>query len=190
MKHLFTTMAVVAAVTMGGSLVDVDPARAELGAGGSSIGSGGNAIGKGAAQGETAAYEAAPRAVGGCTTNKTQFRTQTNQVHTASNVFAVMPNTHFPVTHAAGCLIVDFAGEMAAIGAYLEVRAWIGGIGAAEPPVVLLAPNSGADAITDTRSMRFVFPNVPAGTHTVRIDWKLASGDAFATRRTLTVMHR
>ena len=190
MRNLHTMLAAVAALTMGASLFGLDPAHAQLGNGSGAIGAGGEAIGTiegGVSEGERAA---APRIVGGCVTNRTAYRTQSNTVTTTSSTFVTMPNTHLPVTHAAGCLIVDVVGEVTNTNtATMFIRAWIGGIGAAEPPDGALGVPALAGAI-ETRSMRFVFPNVPAGTHTVRIEWRTFSGTMFALHRALTVMHR
>ena len=184
-------LACAVALTIGAGGV-AGSARAQLGNGSAAIGTG-RAIG---AVPETASPEAAkvgaPRAIGQCVTNRTAFRTQDNEVSTTSFTFVTMANTHFPVTHQAGCLVVDLAGMVAnasALGA-ISVRAWIGGVGAAEPPEISLGRPIEA-LIYDTRSMRFVFPNVPAGTHTVRIDWRSQTGSTVSVNeRTLTVQYR
>ena len=193
MTNLQTMLAFAAALTLGALLVAVDPARAILGTASTAVGSGGESIGRGSPDtASSEAQSAAPRAVGTCVTNRMAFRTQTNFVEMTFTDFAVMPNTHYPVTHAAGCLIVDFAGEVAGDTAddAMFIRASIQGIGAAEPPEVFLGLPVAAN-FREMRSMRFVFPNVPAGTHTVRIEWRSLSGGTVATEsRTLTIQYR
>ena len=171
-------------------------AGAAIGGGGlvqAGLGTGGEAIDRGAlALAASGAPDAAPRTFGQCITNRTAYRTQSNVVSTISTDYVVMANTHLPVTHTAGCLIVDFAGVVATIGSAnrMIIRAWIPGIGTAEPPLAFLGQPV-TSAVHETRSMRFVFPNVPAGTHSVRIDWRSETGDLVAAvYRTLTVQYR
>ena len=189
MTNLQTMLVLAVALTVGGSMFGVDPAHAQLGNGSAAIGRGP----PDAASSKTP-QAGAPRAVGSCITNRTAFRTQTNAIQRNAPVsFFLMDNTHVPVTHAAGCLIVDFAGEMYANtnAGTIRIRASIVGIGVGEPPEALIGHTVDPTEF-ETRSMRFVFPDVPAGTHTVRIDWR--TDDIFATlrarNRTLTVQHR
>ena len=189
-------LAAAVALATGTAAVGVAPAHAQLGTGDSAIGAGGEAVGAAlSSNGTEAESAAAPRTTGGCTTNKTEFRTQSNLVEKVWNGFSgfsTMPNTHLPVTHAAGCLIVDFSGDMTLLGANPPtfIRALIAGVGAAEPSWASVGtPATPGNMMV--RSARFVFPNVPAGTHTVRIEWSvIASGTVRAERRTLTVQHR
>ena len=134
----------------------------------------------------------APRAFGQCITNRTAFRTQSNGINTASAAYEIMPNTHFPVTHNAGCLIVDFSGEMTANDAdtLMQIKATIPGT-TAEPSSGAFLGRSAFPFFLETRSMRFVFPNLPAGTHTVRIEWRASgAGSVTAASRTMTVQYR
>ena len=192
MRILHTIFVFAAALSIGTFLADVDPAHAQLGTGNAAIGGGGEAIGRGAPEG---AASEAPRAVaplGQCVTNRTAFRTPGNFVGTTSTSFALMPNTHFPVTHAAGCLIVDFAGTVLSSDASnaVTIRAFIVGIGPAEPGAVSMG-RPAAPGIFETRSMRFVFRDLPAGTHTVRIEWQSnTGGNVNVAFRTLTVQYR
>ena len=192
MRILHTIFVFAAALSIGTFLVDVDPAHAQLGTGNAAIGGGGEAIGRGAPEG---AASEAPRAVaplGQCVTNRTAFRTPGNFVGTTSTSFALMPNTHFPVTHAAGCLIVDFAGMVQIDDAsnQMRIQAIIVGIGIAEPGQMFIG-RPAAPGDVETRSMRFVFRDVPAGTHTVRIDWRSdTGGNVNVASRTLTVQYR
>jgi hypothetical protein len=177
MKILHMMPGFAALFVFGTLIVGVDPADGQLGTN--------------AAVGDE---QAAARVFGSCITNRTVFRTQTNQVQTLSPLsFRTMDNTHLPVTHAAGCLIVDFAGELHSNtnAGRIHIRAFITGRGVAEPPEALIGHSVEATEF-ETRSMRFVVPNVPAGTHTVRIEWLMDDlfGIARARNRTLTVQHR
>jgi hypothetical protein len=162
-------------------------AHAQLGNATAAIGSAGEAD-----AGPSEGRAAAPRVVGNCITNRTAYRTQSNSVSTTSPTFSTMPNTHFPVTHAAGCIIVDFSAMVLIVNSTerMLVRAWIGGIGAAEPLQMNLGRPASANQY-ETRSTHFVFPNVPAGTHTVRIEWRSQNGGNVGVgNRTLKVQYR
>ena len=186
MTRTGTMFAIAAALAIGATFGGDGLVQARLGTGGEAIGGTPEMV-----SAHTRANDAS-RSVGNCITNRTAYRTQSNSASTVSGIFAAMPNTHFPVTHNAGCLIVDFSGEVYTSSATTRmlIRAWIGGIGAAEPVFVFLGRPVAA-GILEVRSMRFVFPNVPAGTHTVRIDWASSSGaSVHVNRRTLTAQYR
>jgi hypothetical protein len=116
---------------------------------------------------------------GGCNTTKLAFN-------------APMPGTQRTITTSdKSCVIVDFSGEQASEGVNrMEIRAFASSV-VGEPPSVLMgfaqpAPNF------RTRSMRFVFKNLPAGTHNVGIAWRSENeGAIVSTRnRTLTIQYR
>lgn len=185
-------LAVVAALAVGSLLADVDPAHAQLGTGSTAIGGGGEAIGREVPDTRSSEAPRAVAPVGQCVTNRTAFRNPMNFVGTRSTDFAVMPNTHFKVTHAAGCLIVDFAGIVLTTDAsnQMTIQAFVAGIGTAEPGQMFLG-RPAAPGDFETRSMRFVFRDLPAGTHTVRIDWRSEpGGNVNVGPRTLTVQYR
>ena len=184
--------AVAVALALGVAVGGVAPSQAQIGTGNSIIGAGDETIGAVVSPDDPKANRAEARAFGDCIVNRIAYRTQENLVQTSSGAFATMPNTHVPVTHADGCLVVDLAVEMTNSdgSGNLMVRAVINGIGVATPIGTLLG-RVVSPTVYETRSMRFMFPNVPAGTHTVKIEW-LASGGgtASAQKRTLTVQHR
>jgi hypothetical protein len=129
---------------------------------------------------------------GGCNTTKLAFKTSTSLDNTTSASFAPMPGTQRTITTSdKSCVIVDFSGEQASEGVNrMEIRAFASSV-VGEPPSVLMgfaqpAPNF------RTRSMRFVFKNLPAGTHNVGIAWRSENeGAIVSTRnRTLTIQYR
>ena len=191
MTNLRSLFAVAAALAIGALLGGGGLVQAKLGTGDEAIGGTPDIASVGAPRAE------APRVVGQCITNRTAYRTQTNQVSATPGLFTfvLMANTHLPVTHAAGCLIVDFSAEMSAGTAdtNMIIRASISGTGlqVAEPPFAAVGRPVAAN-VYEMRSMRFVFPSVPAGTHTVRIEWSRGSGagPGEIRNRTLTVQYR
>jgi hypothetical protein len=186
-----TLLAAAAALTIGAVFTGVELAQAQqLGTGSNALGSGGASIGRADVPMVEDQRAVAPAIAGDCVTNRTRFRTETNFVNTTTTFFVKMPNTHLPVTTSGGCLIVDFAGEVFISDSDngLKIQAYISGIGEAQPSSVFLGLPAGK---WDTRSMRFVFPNVPAGQHIVRIEYRRDNGGTVSTKvRTLTVQYR
>jgi hypothetical protein len=129
---------------------------------------------------------------GGCNTNKLAFKTLTSLDSTTSASFAPMPGTQRAVTTSANsCIIVDFAGETAAAVGLdrMEIRAFASSL-VGEPPSVLMGFGQPPPSFR-TRSMRFVFKDVPAGTHNVGIAWRSEQGGPVSIRnRTLTIEYR
>jgi hypothetical protein len=127
-----------------------------------------------------------------CTTNKTAFVARDDQVSTTSTTFALMPGTRRVVTtSAAGCVIVQFSGELASPTtndrAYL--RAVAHGVGIAQPVEVRAGFSSSAGNF-ELRSMQFVFASLPAGSYDFRIEWHTAVASSSVASRTLTIQYR
>ncbi len=129
---------------------------------------------------------------GGCNTNKLVFKTLTNLDSTTSASFAPMPGTQRTITTSVNsCIIVDFSGETAVDAGLdrMEIRAFASSV-VGEPPSVLMGFGQPPPSFR-TRSMRFVFKDVPAGTHNVGIAWRSEQGGTVSTRnRTLTIEYR
>ena len=135
---------------------------------------------------------------GACTTNRVKFRTATNEVSENSGTFTNIPQSSVNVTvggAAPTCVIVVFSAEVqTSLTLGLLVRARLtGGIGIGEPPHALFYV--GDPLARQTRSMQFVFENVPPGSYTVRMQFRAVvvdegPGDASLIRRTLVVHHR
>lgn len=113
-------------------------------------------------------------------------------VETTSTSFVVMPRMARKITTTApGCVIVEFTGELSAeeLGRpLLQVQAV--GKGAAAPRYVMMGFATSYGYL-DSRSARFVFRNLPAGEHRIRLRWRSEIGvKVFARARMLTIHYR
>jgi hypothetical protein len=144
---------------------------------------------------------AAPQVVvspvtGRCTAPTTDFRTtNSTDTVTSSTSFTTIPQmAHTFTTAASGCVIVHFAAEtFAPRGRVLDIRARLDNTTTATPSDVQLSGDDDEDE--DGRWARshahiFVFPSVPAGTHTLRMEWRSSGGAVTIHRRTMLMQHR
>ncbi len=142
------------------------------------------------AHAQDAAASAGSRAnvAGRCNTTKLAFKTLTTSDTTTSASFAPMPRTQSAITTSAkSCVIVDFSGEQ--FGG-VEIRAFASSL-VGEPPFAQLGTPIFPGQL-DTTSMRFVFEDVPAGTHNVGIAWRspTAGTSVIVQNRILTIQYR
>jgi hypothetical protein len=133
---------------------------------------------------------------GVCTPTKLAFKTLTNLKSTTSASFVPMPGTQRTIkTSANSCIIVAFSGEVTAdFQNQMEIRAFASSL-VGEPPFLRMG-RSVSPSNLEARSMRFVFKDVPAGTHNVGIAWRSEKGGAdvggtvYARNRTLIIRYR
>lgn len=130
-----------------------------------------------------------------CVTGKTAFSIDNDLMQTTSASFALMPGMRRVVaTSAAGCVIVEFAGELASAdtGSRAQLRAVVHGGAVAEPASVRAGfPALGNEGAFELRAMRFVFASLPAGTYDVRLEWRSEGGQTVSVQaRTLTIQYR
>jgi hypothetical protein len=178
---------------MGTLFAIVESGYAQSAEAGAAIGTGDSAIGANVSTGnagETIETASAPRAtLGQCNTTQLAYRTETGLVQTTSQNFVLMPAMHRPIVIPGStprCVVVEFIGEVTtSSGGLLSLQARISGVGTSLTPQVFLARDTGP---YQARFARFIFPSVPPGERTVRIDWRSSGGQVMGVfTRTLTI---
>jgi len=130
-----------------------------------------------------------------CIAGKNAFSVADDMMQTMSASFVLMPGMRRVVTTSApGCVIVEFAGELASANtdSRPQLRAVAHNIATAEPASVRAGfPAPGNEGAFELRAMRFVFASLPAGTYDFRIEWRSEGGQTVSVQaRTLTIQYR
>lgn len=147
------------------------------------------------------------RPLGSCEVNKIAYRTENTFIATNSINFVNVPlSSHTFVQGAGGgCIVVRFSAETRAQpGTIVGMMALLDATTQGLPGYVLWASDypdfenpctcsGGSDSPIgfNVRNFEFIFPDVPAGVHTVRMQWaRLGGSPAELFFRTLTISHR
>ena len=132
---------------------------------------------------------------GTCVTNRTTFLSRPDCTQVSSSSFVDIPETSVNVKVGGAnptCVIVAFSALVnPEPDETMVVRARIAGIGAGDPDDVAFGPGSGK---LDTRATQFIFRNVPPGSHTLQMQYRINAGGSGDSVRlcepTLVVHHR
>jgi hypothetical protein len=140
-----------------------------------------------------ASWPAGAAAQGSCTVNRATFRSEENFASTSSTAFVNIPQAVLDITVGAGaptCVIVVFTAQtQTTANENMGIRARIPGVGTGAPAEVFFGPGTGA---VELRTAQFVFEGVPAGDHTVRMQFRSAIAGTTVTigRPTVVAHHR
>jgi hypothetical protein len=121
------------------------------------------------------------------------FRAATSRESTSSTAFSNIPDAGVNFTVGGDdptCVVVVFSAEaQTGLDRNMAVRArLLSGIGVGEPPQVFFGRH--ADVGLHTRSMQFVFPEVPPGNQSLRIQFRSTGpGDVVRIGARTTVVH-
>jgi len=129
---------------------------------------------------------------GTCAVTGQTFAALDDQVFTSNHSFVNMPGTSvtFRTTGRSSCLTVEFSAQgYAAEPQLIEIHAVLGPNTVSNQANVQLL---GSDGMWGTsHAFIFYFRGVPAGRHTVRIQWNSGNGGTVqVSARTLVVLHR
>ena len=132
-------------------------------------------------------------AAGSCLVNRVKYRTTANQNGTYSTGFVDVPDSYVSITVGGAnpsCVIATFSASARVVNSTMYVRAYIPQLGAtAEPQSSFFTALSGS--LFHAHSMQFVFPSIPPGQYSVRIQYRSQNGQlVFVGTRTLTVQFR
>ena len=129
---------------------------------------------------------------GKCKTTDSAFTVVTSpEAEILNQQFQNVPGASVSFTQAVrGCVIVLFSAEsFAGVGESLMLRPILPGAGASSPATLMFAAND--PNLYTTRSAVFVFQNVAAGAHTLRMQARSAGGTQTELRGyTLVVQFR
>lgn len=130
-----------------------------------------------------------------CDIARASFRAGGAEEVTNSAAFVTIPRTSVQFTQLLpGCVIADFTAESyAPKNARMIVRATIVGVGEGAPGPVMWTQDHDEDGNGKgfrVQGFRFVFPDVPIGLHTLRVQWRSGNDAEIRVRgRTVTVQH-
>jgi hypothetical protein len=131
---------------------------------------------------------------GDCSTRKIGYASSDETgLSTSSPDFVDVPGMALTFeTARSGCVLVSYSAVVLAAGAdrpLLNVRAMLDGAFPSFPGEVQLEGDSQGEW-ADARAFNFVFIRVPAGTHTVKMQWRSADfGIVWTHERTMLVSH-
>ena len=133
-----------------------------------------------------------PAAAGTCNLNRVRYRTATNQNSTYSVNFVDVPDSSINVNIGGvnpSCVIVTFSASARVVNSIMYVRAYIPQLGAtAQPETAFFTALSGN--LFHAHSMQFVFPSIPPGQYSVRVQFRSQNGQLVVVgTRTVTVQY-
>jgi len=134
-----------------------------------------------------------PVAAGACNLNRVKYRTATNQNSTYSVNFVDVPESSININIGGpnpSCVIVTFSASARVVNSIMYVRAYIPQLGAtAQPETAFFTALSGN--MFHAHSMQFVFPSIPPGQYSVRVQFRSQNGQLVVVgTRTTTVQYR
>jgi hypothetical protein len=134
-----------------------------------------------------------PAAAGACNVNRVKFRTSVNQNSTFSIAFVDVPDSFVSIDIGGAnpsCVIVTFSASARVVNSIMYVRAHIPQLNAsAHPETAFFTALSGN--LFHAHSMQFVFPSIPPGQYSVRVQFRSQNGQLVVVgTRTVTVQYR
>jgi hypothetical protein len=148
-------------------------------------------------EGNASAQEITPQALvtGKCNTNKVNFAVTDNApFSTTSTTFVDMPEMSvtftIPVGTPRSCVRVEFSAYTYAPGTELmDIRTVLDGTTVGAPGEIQFEGSSATWATS--RAFNFLFTDVKAGTHTIKMQWySFFGGDVFVHKRSMFVHHK
>jgi hypothetical protein len=133
---------------------------------------------------------AAAQAQGSCTVNRATYRVGANCASTTSMNFVNIPQGAQDVTvggAAPTCVIAVFSAQTQTTeDENMVVRAFIPGVGVADPDNTAFGPGTGT---AEARAAQFVFEDVAPGDYTVHMQYRSVSGSNVTLCEPALVVH-